>query len=296
VIHLIDLIDPDGRRRELSQFWVNQIPKSDRRKICHCKMTLSYADASKNFQPLDLILFRGADFVSDTIRLFEDAVLKTGQFSHSGVLINSDILPSVPQLEPGRWYVWESTASATSGIMEKFTTPVPNALTGKGKFGVQIRDFEDVVTAYLQSSGAAVAWCPLQSNPWTRQPNETDVSYANRQKDLIQDIRDVFVEYGTRTYDANCLDLCASLFPCIRKSRDEFRTVLVNEHKIFSSVDLNIDPAGWVFCSELVTLIYQEVGVISSSINPLNVVPVDFLGAGNNGVPNLTQRIVYLQP
>jgi hypothetical protein len=259
-------------------------------------MTLSYAEAAKNFQPLDLILFRGADFVSDTIRLFEDAVLKNGQFSHSGVLINSDILPNVPQLVPGRWYVWESTASATSGLLEKFTTPVPNALTGKGKFGVQIRDFEAVVSAYLQSSGAAVAWCPLQSNPWTRLPNETDATYVNRQKELIRDIRDIFDEYGTQTYDVNCLDLGASLFSCLRKPRDEFRTFLVGEEKIFSSVDLNIDPTGWVFCSELVALIYQEVGVISGSINSANVVPVDFVGAGNNGVPNLTQRIVYVQP
>lgn len=258
------------------------------------QITLTYADAAKNFQPLDLILFRGSDFVSDTIRLFEAAELKNGQFSHSGVLVNSEILPSVPQLTPGRWYVWESTASATSGILEKFTTDVPNALTGKGKFGVQIRDFEEVVSAYLQSSGAAVAWCPLKSNPWTRLPNENDVVYADRKAELIQDVRDVFVEYGTRTYDANCLDLFASLLPCLRKPRDKFRAFLVGERKILSSVDLKLDPLGWIFCSQLVTLIYQEVGVISGSINPLNVVPVDFLG--NAGIPRLPERIVYLQP
>lgn len=259
-------------------------------------MSLSYADVVSQFTPLDLILFRGADFVSDTIRFLEKEELKNGQFSHSAVLVNSEILPRVPQLIPGSFYTLESTFSATSGILEKFTDGVPNALTGKGKFGVQIRDFEDVVTGYLKSSGAAVAWCPLLNNPWKRRPNETDAAYADRKQEIIQDTWDVFMEYGARTYDPNCLDLGAALFPCLRPARKAFRTVLAGDEKILSSVDIKIDPTGWVFCSELVALVYHELNIIPASIKPENVTPVDFLGAGNNGIPDIVATPVTLQP
>lgn len=259
-------------------------------------MSISYRQVAAQLSPLDLILFKGADFVSKTIRFLEQEELKDGDFSHSGVLVNSEILPGIKQLIPGRWYVWESTMSATSGFFKQFADGVPNSLTGKGKLGVQIRDFEEVVDAYLKSPDTAVAWCKLKSNPWLPRPNETVTVYASRKQELIDDIQDIYQEYGNRTYDLNCLDLLGSLFPCCRKPRDALRTILVEERTIFSSLDLNVDPTGWLFCSQLVAIIYQDLGLIDSSKNPLNVVPVDFLGVDSNGIPKIVENPVYITP
>jgi hypothetical protein len=256
---------------------------------------VSYSNVVDAFAPLDLILYRGVGFVSDTIRFLEQEELKNGEFSHSGILVNSDLLPHVKELQPGNWYVLESTFSATKGLLEKYSTGLPNVLTGRGKFGVQIVNFAQEVPAYEKNEGAAVAWCQLINNPWKRRFAESDTDYAIRKREIIEDIWEVFQKYGARSYDWNCLDLCAALYPCLRPARNSFREVLVGDTKILSSVDLHIDPTGWLFCSELVALVYRDLDILPPSINPLNWVPVNFLGAGKSGIKNLVETPIYLK-
>jgi len=256
--------------------------------------TITYSKLIEKIAPLDLILFKGGDLVSDTIRFLEKEELKNGDFSHCGLIVNSELLPTVPQLIPGKWYVWESTMSATSGLMSHFSDNVPNVETGKGKFGVQIRDFEDVIPSYLKTKGTAIAWCQLKDNPWKQKPDENILTYYWRKKKLIKKACNTHKRYGNRMYDVNFLSLFAALFPCLRKARDEFNEIFIDGHKILSSIDINIDPAGWLFCSELVALVYQRLGIIGKQFNPADVVPVDFLGYDKDGLPKLVYDPVYI--
>ena len=251
---------------------------------------VEYDKIKENFAPLDLILFQGSEPVSKLIGFLELETLGNGDFSHVGLLVNSEILPTIPQLQPGRWYVWESTFSATEGFMKKFSDGVANITTGEGKFGVQIRDFIDVCTSY-QKDGK-VAWAKLINNPWE---NTKD------RKALINKVTSIHELYGNRTYNANFLALLASIFPCLRKIRDNFEELLVDGHSILTSMKLvKDDPSnpgviGWLFCSQLVALIYQRLGLIPPEIDPDNVVPVDFLGYDSDGMVNLVNKPVYIE-
>ena len=188
---------------------------------------VSYSQIKSKLSPLDLILFKGTDIISDTIRFFEKDELNSGLFSHCGLLVNSEILPTIKQLIPGRWYVWESTMSATHGLLSYFSDGVPNAITGTGKLGVQIRDLEDVIDAYLKSKDSAIAWCKLKNNPWYQQSGEWYLMYLNRKRKLIKTVTDTHLLYGNRTYDCNIIDLFGAIFPFLRIPRDVFDESLV---------------------------------------------------------------------
>ncbi len=247
------------------------------------------------FNPLDLIFFRGTDYISDTIRVLEKATTGLNDFSHVGMLVNTEIRPSVKQLQKERWYVWESTMSETEGIMANYADNQPNMETGTGKFGVQIRDLEHVVSTYT-GKGGRVAWASLYNNPWHR-----TTFLPKERKKLIKNIRSLHREVGDRSYNANFLTLLAVIIPCLRDPRDEFEEILTEGHSVLVSWGIHkakkndIGPAGWLFCSELVALIYQKIGLIPPDKDPRNVLPVDFLGVDVDGIPRLVDLPLYIK-
>ena len=101
-------------------------------------------DLVKLITPLDLVLFAGKDIVSSTIRNLQDKKLTIGNFSHVGVIVSSFVLPHVKELQPGEWYVWESTSSLR---LPGFENEVPDVF-GKHKLGVQIRNLKQVLEIY----------------------------------------------------------------------------------------------------------------------------------------------------
>src|SRR3990167_5472285 len=73
--------------------------------------------------PLDLIYFKGAEIVSELIMTISKLTTGEGGYSHVGLVVNRDLLPSVEELEPGRWYIWEAILSSsyiygTDGILD----------------------------------------------------------------------------------------------------------------------------------------------------------------------------------
>lgn len=261
-----------------------------------------YSEIQNKFTPLDLLFFRGTEILSNTISVLEAKMNGNGDFSHVGVLINSELIPTVPQLKPGRWYVWESTISSTSVLIENLTDGAVNVENGRGTIGVQIRDLEEVI-GYYTKDGGKVAWGQLLNNPWTQTQD-----FPKQREDLIKRVCVVHKLVGTRTYDFNILALLASIFPCLRKPRDVFNEIMINGYSLLVSwklpsndvkADTSPTPAGWLFCSELVAIIYQRVGVLAADVNPQNVVPIDFLGYdqdGKSGISKITQDPVYLKP
>src|SRR4029434_11276944 len=78
-----------------------------------------------SIQPLDIILFRGTDWVSHAICFLEGKMFGHGDFSHAGVVVTREAL-DLPFLEPDKVYVWESTLSAPAGFLAHFTDKVPD--------------------------------------------------------------------------------------------------------------------------------------------------------------------------
>jgi hypothetical protein len=122
-------------------------------------------------------------------------------------------------------------------------------IQGKSFFGTQVRDFNQVLTEYKKDGEVHIAH--LRDPP-------TNVN-----------LRPLYIQYNNRPYEFSAIKLLASLFPFFRPLRN-----LIPNNK-------------WMFCSELCFTIYQKLGLYDSKFNPEDVVPVDFLGHDEDGIPNI---------
>ena len=225
----------------------------------------TFNNIKNSLKPLDLVMFSGGEYVSHLIKFMEKNLLERpnepnngvdpGAFSHVGMVVTSDILEH-KQVLPGKFYVLESTMGGPLS-QDKVLN-----IMGKSKFGVQLRDLEELIPSYLSSEGSAIAIARLKP----------EYSTLCRDKTLFTS---VFKKYNGRTYDINPISLAASLLKvcrCIREPMEEMT-----------------GTNNWLFCSELVAQVYIDMGVINNSINPKNVVPMDFVGfeTDKNGIPNM---------
>jgi hypothetical protein len=217
--------------------------------------TIGLYEVLHKINPLDCILFKGSSFLSRIILEAEKVESGCDAFSHVGIVVNRQLLPDVTQMDNNRLYLLEST------MLKK----EPDVVTGKHyKFGVQIRDLEDVIRCYLSTDDTKVLWARLKNNPW----------YYNRP--LVLDHFNRFYQHIKNSlYDINIIDLIACVNPKLRLLRDIIDAIFTVACRIIST---NTDPKYmFLFCSELVTMTYQEIEVLDKSINPANISPVDLL-------------------
>lgn len=260
----------------------------------------TYDRIKDKIKPYDLIGFRGGDMMSDFIAYLESKNLGIGVFSHVGMVVTSEILPTYQvdgkdfHLIPGRLYVLESTFSYKVPII---MDNAPDIITEKGKLGVQLRDLEEVIPRYIIKQETKVAWCRLINNPIDQVPNESDADYALRKQSLANQFAVLFDEYYGRRYELDMISLFAAMFPCLRIlrwGRDAFYHGLYKCLHRFNFND-KYSPAGWQFCSELVANIYQAIGIIPDTFDPKDVMPVDFLGCDKDGLPALVDSPVFIK-
>lgn len=237
-------------------------------------------------QPLDVVLFRGMDAVSNAISFVQAKKVGRGDFSHGGMAITREAL-DLPFLEPGRVYVWESTLSAPAGFWARFTDKIPDVETKGLRFGVQLRDLELVVEGY-SSSGGKVAWCAYRG---PRPPLE----------EVRRHLLALHAEYGDAGYPVANLKVLSAVFPALRPIRDrvgrahdrlaDFRNALrerAGMQKRIKSAEHH------VFCSEWVATVYKRLGMdilTGIEFDPKLATPVNPLQR-----PELFAEPVYLDP
>lgn len=222
---------------------------------------LTYKDLLEKAKPFDLIVFRGEDFISSTISHVEKKAFGTGEWTHVGVIITKDVL-DFKNAKRGKLYVWESTMSG--GISGD---NVLDEETNKGKFGVQIRDFEKVIQSYLRTGKSRIGWCPLKNNPLVKKSNETIDDFVNRIFKIKNCVTEFYKAHKDSPYDNKVLPLFKTIFPCFGK--------LPLIHKLFKSKNK-------LFCSEMVTLLYQHLNLVDISIDPETIAPVELIGSSSH--------------
>lgn len=211
----------------------------------------SYESVCSQFQPLDVLLFRGGDAVSATIRRMEARQVHNGAFSHAGLIVrgrNLDLRaiwgdkPEVEawEAEPDKLYVWEITMSGklNDGVTDIF---------GHSFLGVQLRPLDAVMAAIRVRTGVKVAWLPLQ-RPLVLPPDQ-----------LRHLLTTLYAETLEAPYEACLCVLVAATCP-------RLRCCSTQGTKRF-------------FCSEFVAYILKRVGVLPATIREENVIPVDFIPA-----------------
>lgn len=224
-------------------------------------------------QPLDVIFYHGTGIFSTTIRILETLVTDDSRFSHVGIVVTSELLPNVLQLEQGKKYIFESNL-----VIPNVTDGTPDVRTGKVRFGVQIRSLEEVAKAFTTTEkGNYIALSGLAGSPWS----------DDKLKTVLTDKVSKFVEeYGYKGYELNPFSLFSAIFPCCGRVNQ------VVEHKIvdglktipFMNDTLDIDVTtvadSTVFCSELAVRLYQRLGIIPNTVDAQSVSPMALLNPG----------------
>jgi len=221
----------------------------------------------EDIRPLDLVLFRGSDLISWIIREVQYIEFKMDNYSHVGVVVDNNILPNIPQLKSGRKYILESTLGEY----------IPDVLTGNIKFGVQIRDLEDVIRSYTLIPGSEVGYCRLKPYPLN----------------VVDKMNEVIKEYADKFYETNPIRLLACVFPSLRWLRLVEDYIFIEGHRILSSIkaidyNQNIDNISIkdairyvdnlsLFCSQLAVIVYQRLNLLPNTINPSDISPIQMI-------------------
>ena len=276
-------------------------------------------------QPLDLIAFRGGDTVSKILLKLEKYICNNGDFSHVGLLVSRELIPDVEEMEPGKWYVWESTVS--------FSSTSKDVETHHGRLGVQLRELESVIKSYTDNgkNNNAVTWCKLLNNPWRQAIIKGD---KVEKFCIAQLMMNIFEQYQHNLYQVDAISMIASLFPQLRVVRNVSDRVIKSIEDSFHKSEVrdmgDISPRGsrsrpplcrttsrefmkdvrkhitsddyhlmdgqssWKFCSELVADVYQQLGLFPADKPTNDVVPVDFFGDVVDGIPPLVETPVTL--
>lgn len=231
------------------------------------KEGIPYENIRNTLKPFDLVLFSGGDFFSCLIKYIEEKNIRTSKgginrdiFSHVGMIVTSDIIDH-SKILPGKIYILESTMSGKLG------QNVYN-INDDWFLGVQIRDFDVLVKEYDKPSNTKIAICGLNK-------------YPTIDSNLKEKFTKLYLSLEGIRYDANILSLLSVFMKKLRPHRSQFERLTED----------------WLFCSELVALIYKTMGILPTNTDPKNVMPMDFLGVDNDeekegGIP----LIVHIPP
>ncbi|KAI8612344.1 hypothetical protein BC830DRAFT_1137086 [Chytriomyces sp. MP71] len=205
-----------------------------------------------DYNPLDAILVSGNDPVASFIKHVElhEVVPRLGfpfheLWTHSGILVDKTVLPSLDWMEDGKLYLYESVFSGeVAGYVYSRVLPLDHTVkNGSFHLGPQVRDFAAVVAEGDSDVGIA----PL--SPEARRLVEAELK---QNPNLIQEVYDQYHEFGYPI---------TNILPVLAAASQN----LYNDLRYYDKVSKEYFPhhadakKTTVFCSELVSIIYQKL-------------------------------------
>lgn len=255
----------------------------------------------RKIHPLDLVLFdgnssevAGRDLASGLIKIVSNKQTGHNKLgheistpSHLGLVVTHALMPYVPQLKPGKFYVLESTFSHKISVGKKKIVDGPSDITtGDGKFGVQIRDLQQVVQTY---NGVIYRGRTL-ANPWVMKKGETLEIVQARRNGIIQSFSVFYYRYQGKRYNFNPLHLGGIVFSPLRPLRNITEKGIRAGETVVGKKGKISDTA---ICSELVAEAFKSVGLLPADFNARDFLPVDVTGVDIDGAPRLICPTLY---
>jgi len=255
-------------------------------------LCVSYEKVKPELKAFDLIFFKGKGFTGDLIRFGQwitsvnkEYNVGTLEFSHVGLILTSDLLQGVKNVLPNELYIWESTLNDRSSI------GVPD-INGNYFKGVQLRNLDTVVNNYNKNQIDKAVYKgkkPKDSCISIAQLNEKSRQCIDEKYDDLKiSFPSIFKKFQGIHYDSQPLDLLGAMLKCFRwgEINDELNEVLGSKD--------------WLFCSELVTVVFREVGIFPETCKPPFVVPTDLLGHDSDkieegGIPLVVRDPINLK-
>jgi len=261
-------------------------------------MSVPYSQIRDQLRTCDLILFRSHDLVSSLIAEFEKYSNGDGDFTHVGMCIRGesfyypDPKTTPPWLKRDGLYLLEAGASGICGSVFD--------VEGKSGLCVQLRDLDQVVCTYKQSSLDKMAVMYLKEE--------------FRSKELDKDsmvLQREYDKYRGLYYDLSLIDLWATVLPFARTIRDNYiykhvcdylAGKFIGTQRSSSTDHPELLPrdnvhSNWQFCSKLVSNIYIDLALFSKLVVPSNVTPSDLVVRPESKcLPSIFEPIIYFDP
>jgi hypothetical protein len=206
-------------------------------------------------KPLDLIMIQGYTPYSEIISATSVLSRGNGSFTHCGIVVSNEVC----DIDISGLCIMESTV----------TTPdqTRDVLTQRFSYGAQIRDLKKVIEEILEKGGG-IAVCRLKNNPYDSNKEEV--------KKIMTKIYNEYFRENVALYELNIFSLFSTVFPSakgIRDNIDEFFEFTTEKHP-------------WIFCSEIVCIIYRDLGLLDKDIDVQIYLPVDFVDVGEDNEVN----------
>ncbi len=230
-----------------------------------------------NLVPLDLILIQGTAAFSKLIEKGSKIIRGSGQFTHCGLVINKKICPNIKSK-----YAIKEEELLFMEVTVSIINEVPNIETGGVSLGAQVRILSDVLEELLEQ-GAGIAVAHLKENPYTQAAARNDNFKIEQICHIISMNYEKYVTGNNSIYDLNLFSLLGTIFPSVRGLRD----------KIDDITSFIQDKYPWLFCSELICIIYRDLGLLDKNIDVQAYLPVDFVHPGEE---NVVHSIMELPP
>lgn len=202
---------------------------------------------------LEIVLFSGSRHFSKLIQYCQKRQLmehvssanayQCALFSHVGILVNSQIVPSERNLVPGCVYIFESAGADIRDVR------------GKHVIGVQLRDFRRILEHCFEIN-EKVAIVSLKATQ-NLTPEELHALIAERSDKFIISTLGI-------PYPLNVMKMVAAFNSKVRKVMNDMNQI-------------HILPKTY-FCSQLVSDFLKFLGVLPDSCDPASVLPMDFCG------------------
>lgn len=228
-----------------------------------------------NLQDFDLIFFSGDSFTSNCVKYSQKKELDISCdesdsitiYSHVGIVLTSKVLKH-PKVKDNVLYIWESCLSWGG---------VKDIIFDETFLGTQLRELEPVIKDYYRSTttNTVIALGLLRSNVRLNLERNFNVNNFNI----------FFDQYNHTIYDIIPISLLGAIFKYFRPARKE--------------MDEIIKADSFIFCSELVALLYKQLHIYTALVNPSNVVPMDIIGydvdtKNRGGVDNVLMPLVKI--
>ncbi|KAJ3288523.1 hypothetical protein HDU79_004797 [Rhizoclosmatium sp. JEL0117] len=232
-------------------------------------------------KPLDAVLFAGSDPVANLIKRIElhEVVPRLHSpfhelWTHAGILVDKTVLP-LDCMEDGKMYIFESVFSGqVAGYVYSKVLPVDHVVPPHGNhLGPQIRDLYAVV----DEGDSDVGICPL-----TDKERQFMEQKLRENPNLILDIYNKYKDFGYPM--TNILSVVASASEGLYNDLKAFNTAASQYFPHAKEPKKNT-----VFCSELVSIVYKEIGHPSF----VNVSPDTFTPLEVQVVPEFGSNVFY---
>ncbi len=189
---------------------------------------------------LDIVFFQSIsdkNIVSNFIEDTERIVKGDGTFSHVALVVNKDIISTL-NVPDNEFYLWQSGLDI-------------NAEDNQVVFGTLFTRFA-IKSTYKIYTGKLI------DNPLKKKNDEDDETYRKRLEEVKFKLNELHEKYFEYPYEYSPIDCLGFLFPVIRK------------------LTCHIFDTKAIVCSEFLTIILQELGVLDKRILANEMIPVNF--------------------